>query len=183
MLVFSGSFWFVGLAAAADAGDGPSPSRYALDTEDALRAAVLDATESEADDDLRCIERLGAPFEGVVQVGHFVHDLGCTSEGYFADGVYVDDPHRSSAALARAGWSDPARREALAIEWTGLLLLTGESGWHRRQGYGRPRARLARDGSVRVRGYHRIELGPQPGLAVERVRVTFSAEGDVTRVR
>ena len=180
--VLAASIALGALAPAVARGAPPAAVPYPLATEDELRAAVLEATGF-PDDGLRCTERLGAPFEGVVRVGHFVDDFGCTSEGYFADGVYVDDPRRSAAALSLAGWSDPAEREALAIAWTGLALLTGGTGWHRGQGYGRPHARLVRDGTVRVRGYHRIELGPQPGLAVESVRVIFSPEGDVIRVR
>lgn len=167
----------------ASADDGPaSPRRFPLATDDALGAAILEVTGYPMDEDHPCVDRLTAPFEGVVLVGSFAYDFGCTREGYFADGVWVADPLRSSSALSLAGWSDPSLREALALAWTDLALLTGTSGWASRAVPG-PRARLERDGSVSVRGFHQLELGSRPGYAVERVRVRFSTEGDATRVR
>jgi hypothetical protein len=117
-------------------------------------------------------------FPGVTLIGHFANDFGCMTEGYKVDGVVVAKRENASKALAKAGWSDLKKREALALAWASRALderpLISDPP---------PTSKLQKDGSVVVEGFRRPRVGMRPpsaGTRDEHLRVTFSSSGDAT---
>lgn len=97
----------------------PSPADPT--SEESLRAVGRERlgwkVKGHSEDPKRCLRPVPA-LPGVSLFGAFADDLGCTVEGFFADGLFYEDLFRPGPVLKKRGWDDgPDRRAALARAW------------------------------------------------------------------
>lgn len=155
---------------------GQAPADQACATAEGLARAFQASTGEPLDDGgAHCVRR-AVHFPGVVAIGLFGHDRGCTGAGVMVDCQYQKEVD-GARILARVGWkrARPVTREQLARDYVAEVGLV----WNMSDDPS-PAARLANGdivvtGSVRVVGMHET--------ASHSPEFRFTPEGVVTRAR